>query len=180
MNPAVIQRTQSRTRSVYVPSVLSPLSNDVDMEVDHFTNGVTESSSNGFLNGTSKHVAEPDDCDADMGGSTVCLKMSIFLFKRVKMRVIIIITISFSMCSVKTHPNIQPTLKMAMNCLQRWSPLSPRGSCAAGARRPLREWSISAGSSRVWANTSAGSVARTLPTRRCWRYGRYPTLCGWI
>uniref|UniRef100_A0AAQ5X2Z5 RAN binding protein 9 n=1 Tax=Amphiprion ocellaris TaxID=80972 RepID=A0AAQ5X2Z5_AMPOC len=41
-------------------------SNDVDMEVDHFTNGVTESSSNGFLNGTSKHTAEPDDCDADM------------------------------------------------------------------------------------------------------------------
>ncbi|KAL3988992.1 hypothetical protein ACER0C_013310 [Sarotherodon galilaeus] len=40
--------------------------NDVDMEVDHFTNGVTESSSNGFLNGTSKHTTEPDDCDADM------------------------------------------------------------------------------------------------------------------
>ncbi|XP_039999261.1 LOW QUALITY PROTEIN: ran-binding protein 9 [Xiphias gladius] len=41
-------------------------SNDVDMEVDHFTNGVTESSSNGFLNGSSKHTTEPDDCDADM------------------------------------------------------------------------------------------------------------------
>ncbi|KAF3698611.1 Ran-binding protein 9 [Channa argus] len=41
-------------------------SNDVDMEVDHFTNGVTESSSNGFLNGSSKHTIEPDDCDADM------------------------------------------------------------------------------------------------------------------
>ncbi|KAM6919086.1 ran-binding protein 9 [Xenentodon cancila] len=41
-------------------------SNDVDMEVDHFTNGVTESSSNGFLNGTSKHATEPEDCDADM------------------------------------------------------------------------------------------------------------------
>ncbi|XP_069026233.1 ran-binding protein 9 [Embiotoca jacksoni] len=41
-------------------------SNDVDMEVDHFTNGVTESSSNGFLNGTSKHTMEADDCDADM------------------------------------------------------------------------------------------------------------------
>lgn len=36
------------------------------MEVDHFTNGVTESSSNGFLNGSSKHTTEPDDCDADM------------------------------------------------------------------------------------------------------------------
>uniref|UniRef100_A0A3B3DWX5 RAN binding protein 9 n=1 Tax=Oryzias melastigma TaxID=30732 RepID=A0A3B3DWX5_ORYME len=41
-------------------------SNDVDMEVDHFTNGVTELSSNGFLNGTSKHATEPEDCDADM------------------------------------------------------------------------------------------------------------------
>uniref|UniRef100_A0A8P4KT67 RAN binding protein 9 n=1 Tax=Dicentrarchus labrax TaxID=13489 RepID=A0A8P4KT67_DICLA len=41
-------------------------SSDVDMEVDHFTNGVTESSSNGFLNGSSKHTTEPDDCDADM------------------------------------------------------------------------------------------------------------------
>lgn len=48
------------------PSVL--LSTDVDMEVDHFTNGVTESSSNGFLNGSSKHAPEPDDCEADMGG----------------------------------------------------------------------------------------------------------------
>lgn len=38
------------------------------MEVDHFTNGVTESSSNGFLNGSSKHAAEPEDCEADMGG----------------------------------------------------------------------------------------------------------------
>lgn len=38
------------------------------MEVDHFTNGVTELSSNGFLNGTSKHATEPEDCDADMGG----------------------------------------------------------------------------------------------------------------
>ncbi|XP_037644032.1 ran-binding protein 9 isoform X3 [Sebastes umbrosus] len=41
-------------------------SSDMDMEVDHFTNGVTESSSNGFLNGSSKHATEPDDCDADM------------------------------------------------------------------------------------------------------------------
>lgn len=38
------------------------------MEVDHFANGVAESSSNGFLNGSSKHATEPDDCDADMGG----------------------------------------------------------------------------------------------------------------
>ncbi|KAK5860436.1 hypothetical protein PBY51_021913 [Eleginops maclovinus] len=41
-------------------------SSDVDMEVDHVTNGVTESSSNGFLNGSSKHVTEPDECEADM------------------------------------------------------------------------------------------------------------------
>uniref|UniRef100_A0A8C5GPV5 Ran-binding protein 9 n=1 Tax=Gouania willdenowi TaxID=441366 RepID=A0A8C5GPV5_GOUWI len=47
-------------------SVNGSRQHDVDMEVDHFTNGVTESSSNGFLNGTSKHATEPDDCDADM------------------------------------------------------------------------------------------------------------------
>uniref|UniRef100_H3CRD6 RAN binding protein 9 n=1 Tax=Tetraodon nigroviridis TaxID=99883 RepID=H3CRD6_TETNG len=41
---------------------------DVDMEVDHFSNGVAESSSNGFLNGSSKHAGEADDCEADMGG----------------------------------------------------------------------------------------------------------------
>ncbi|XP_041760361.1 ran-binding protein 9 isoform X1 [Coregonus clupeaformis] len=42
-------------------------STDVDMKVDHFTNGVTESSSNGFLlNATSKHGAQTEDCDADM------------------------------------------------------------------------------------------------------------------
>lgn len=52
---------------VYSTERPSPLSSDVDMEVDHFTNGVTELSSNGFLNGSSKHAAEPDDCDADMG-----------------------------------------------------------------------------------------------------------------
>ncbi|KAF1383212.1 hypothetical protein PFLUV_G00129010 [Perca fluviatilis] len=43
-----------------------PITSDVDMEVDHFTNGVTESSSNGFLNGSSKHAPETEDCDADM------------------------------------------------------------------------------------------------------------------
>uniref|UniRef100_A0A674N827 RAN binding protein 9 n=1 Tax=Takifugu rubripes TaxID=31033 RepID=A0A674N827_TAKRU len=40
-------------------------SSDVDMEVDHFTNGVTESSSNGFLNGSSKHATEPEDCEVE-------------------------------------------------------------------------------------------------------------------
>uniref|UniRef100_A0A8C6PLV2 RAN binding protein 9 n=1 Tax=Nothobranchius furzeri TaxID=105023 RepID=A0A8C6PLV2_NOTFU len=53
------------TGMVQLCSVSSHL--ETDMEVDHFTNGVTESSSNGFLNGTSKHAAEPEDCDADMG-----------------------------------------------------------------------------------------------------------------
>ncbi|KAJ8418659.1 hypothetical protein AAFF_G00001580 [Aldrovandia affinis] len=41
-------------------------SNDVDMEMDHCSNGVTESSSNGFLNGSSKHGPELEDCDAEM------------------------------------------------------------------------------------------------------------------
>ncbi|KAJ8277055.1 hypothetical protein GJAV_G00070970 [Gymnothorax javanicus] len=41
-------------------------SNDVDMEMDHYSNGVTESSSNGFLNGSTKHGLEIDDCDAEM------------------------------------------------------------------------------------------------------------------
>ncbi|KAJ8011417.1 hypothetical protein DPEC_G00057990 [Dallia pectoralis] len=41
-------------------------STDVDMEVDHFTNGLTESSSNGFLNGSSKHGDQTEDCEADM------------------------------------------------------------------------------------------------------------------
>uniref|UniRef100_A0A8C9ZXH5 RAN binding protein 9 n=1 Tax=Sander lucioperca TaxID=283035 RepID=A0A8C9ZXH5_SANLU len=51
----------------YLPGTVQLGSVDVDMEVDHFTNGVTESSSNGFLNGSSKHATEPEDCDADMG-----------------------------------------------------------------------------------------------------------------
>uniref|UniRef100_A0A8C7L1T6 RAN binding protein 9 n=1 Tax=Oncorhynchus kisutch TaxID=8019 RepID=A0A8C7L1T6_ONCKI len=38
-------------------------------QVDHFTNGVTESSSNGFFNGTSKHGAQTEDCDTDMAQS---------------------------------------------------------------------------------------------------------------
>ncbi|XP_076151510.1 ran-binding protein 9 isoform X1 [Alosa pseudoharengus] len=50
------------TRSQQQPST----SSEVEMEVDHFTNGVSESSSNGFLNGSSVHGVEPDDCDADM------------------------------------------------------------------------------------------------------------------
>uniref|UniRef100_A0A8B9GS19 RAN binding protein 9 n=1 Tax=Astyanax mexicanus TaxID=7994 RepID=A0A8B9GS19_ASTMX len=41
--------------------------NDMDMEVDHISNGVSESSSNGFLNGSSTHGADLEDCDAEMG-----------------------------------------------------------------------------------------------------------------
>ncbi|XP_048867593.1 ran-binding protein 9 [Brienomyrus brachyistius] len=41
-------------------------SNDVDMEVDHYSNGVSETTSNGFLNGSSKHDVELEDCDNDM------------------------------------------------------------------------------------------------------------------
>ncbi|KAK7159309.1 hypothetical protein R3I94_005594 [Phoxinus phoxinus] len=41
-------------------------STEVEMEVDHFSNGVSESSSNGFLNGSSTHGTELEDCDADM------------------------------------------------------------------------------------------------------------------
>uniref|UniRef100_A0A8C6WYT0 RAN binding protein 9 n=1 Tax=Neogobius melanostomus TaxID=47308 RepID=A0A8C6WYT0_9GOBI len=36
-------------------------SNDVDMEVDHFTNGVSEPA-NGFLNGSTRHTRPADDC----------------------------------------------------------------------------------------------------------------------
>ncbi|ROL44582.1 Ran-binding protein 9 [Anabarilius grahami] len=42
------------------------VSAEVEMEVDHFSNGVSESSSNGFLNGSSTHGTELEDCDADM------------------------------------------------------------------------------------------------------------------
>lgn len=42
-------------------------SNDVDMETDHYSNGVAETSSNGFLNGSSKHDHEMEECDTEMG-----------------------------------------------------------------------------------------------------------------
>uniref|UniRef100_A0A669PSF8 RAN binding protein 9 n=1 Tax=Phasianus colchicus TaxID=9054 RepID=A0A669PSF8_PHACC len=41
-------------------------SNDVDMETDHYSNGVAETSSNGFLNGSSKHDHEMEECDTEM------------------------------------------------------------------------------------------------------------------
>ncbi|TSK82128.1 Ran-binding protein 9 [Bagarius yarrelli] len=42
------------------------ISNDVDMEVDHISNGVSESSSNGFLNGSTTHSTDFEDCEAEM------------------------------------------------------------------------------------------------------------------
>lgn len=45
----------------------SLFSNDVDMETDHYSNGVAETSSNGFLNGSSKHDHEMEECDTEMG-----------------------------------------------------------------------------------------------------------------
>lgn len=56
-------------------------SSEVEMEVDHFSNGVSESSSNGFLNG-STHGVEPEDCDAEMGESShiaMCTSLKAFL-----------------------------------------------------------------------------------------------------
>ncbi|MEE6464919.1 hypothetical protein FKM82_006404 [Ascaphus truei] len=41
-------------------------SNDVDMEADHYSNGIAETSSNGFLNGSSKHDHGLEECDAGM------------------------------------------------------------------------------------------------------------------
>ena len=37
------------------------------METDHYSNGVGETSSNGFLNGSCKHDHEMEDCDTEMG-----------------------------------------------------------------------------------------------------------------
>uniref|UniRef100_A0A672FV20 RAN binding protein 9 n=1 Tax=Salarias fasciatus TaxID=181472 RepID=A0A672FV20_SALFA len=51
--------------------------NDVDMEVDHVSNGVTESSSNGFLNGTSKHVESAQSKRQLCGGSQAAIERMI-------------------------------------------------------------------------------------------------------
>uniref|UniRef100_A0A8C1RQB8 RAN binding protein 9 n=1 Tax=Cyprinus carpio TaxID=7962 RepID=A0A8C1RQB8_CYPCA len=42
------------------------VSAEVEMELDHFSNGVSESSSNGFLNGSSTHGIDLEECDGDM------------------------------------------------------------------------------------------------------------------
>ncbi|XP_026062087.1 ran-binding protein 9 [Carassius auratus] len=42
------------------------VSAEVEMDVDHFSNGLSESSSNGFLNGSSTHGIDLEECDGDM------------------------------------------------------------------------------------------------------------------
>uniref|UniRef100_A0A6I8QBV6 Ran-binding protein 9 n=1 Tax=Xenopus tropicalis TaxID=8364 RepID=A0A6I8QBV6_XENTR len=41
-------------------------SNDVEMETDHYSNGFSASTSNGFLNGSSRHEPELEECDTEM------------------------------------------------------------------------------------------------------------------
>uniref|UniRef100_A0A8C4VLN5 RAN binding protein 9 n=1 Tax=Gopherus evgoodei TaxID=1825980 RepID=A0A8C4VLN5_9SAUR len=45
---------------------VNSFTSDVDMETDHYSNGVAETSSNGFLNGSSKHDHEMEECDTEM------------------------------------------------------------------------------------------------------------------
>uniref|UniRef100_A0AAR2JMU8 RAN binding protein 9 n=1 Tax=Pygocentrus nattereri TaxID=42514 RepID=A0AAR2JMU8_PYGNA len=55
-------------------------SNDVEMEVDHISNGVSESSSNGFLNGSSTHGADLEDSQSKRqlcGGSQAAIERMI-------------------------------------------------------------------------------------------------------
>ncbi|XP_041101230.1 ran-binding protein 9-like isoform X1 [Polyodon spathula] len=56
-----INNTRSQQPNSYTSS-----SNDVDMETDRCSNGVSEMSSNGFLNGSSKHDHEMEECEAEM------------------------------------------------------------------------------------------------------------------
>uniref|UniRef100_A0A8U7MDJ8 RAN binding protein 9 n=1 Tax=Corvus moneduloides TaxID=1196302 RepID=A0A8U7MDJ8_CORMO len=57
-------------------------SNDVDMETDHYSNGVAETSSNGFLNGSSKHDHEMEEYSSQLrrqlcGGSQAAIERMI-------------------------------------------------------------------------------------------------------
>lgn len=106
-----MEETHQLSPLMFPPSPSVLLSTDVDMEVDHFTNGVTESSSNGFLNGSSKHAPEPDDCEADMGG--------------------------WSRPTQPCGAGGVVVLNVSVP-LQRWSRLRTSGSCAAAARPPSR------------------------------------------
>ncbi|MGH0154188.1 UNVERIFIED_CONTAM: hypothetical protein FKN15_036321 [Acipenser sinensis] len=56
-----LNNTRSQQPNSYTSS-----SNDVDMETDRCSNGVSELSSNGFLNGSSKHDHEMEECEAEM------------------------------------------------------------------------------------------------------------------
>uniref|UniRef100_A0A663F938 RAN binding protein 9 n=1 Tax=Aquila chrysaetos chrysaetos TaxID=223781 RepID=A0A663F938_AQUCH len=56
--------------------------NDVDMETDHYSNGVAETSSNGFLNGSSKHDHEMEEYSSQLrrqlcGGSQAAIERMI-------------------------------------------------------------------------------------------------------
>uniref|UniRef100_A0A8B9Z8R9 RAN binding protein 9 n=1 Tax=Buteo japonicus TaxID=224669 RepID=A0A8B9Z8R9_9AVES len=58
------------------------LINDVDMETDHYSNGVAETSSNGFLNGSSKHDHEMEEYSSQLrrqlcGGSQAAIERMI-------------------------------------------------------------------------------------------------------
>ncbi|XP_036375085.1 ran-binding protein 9 [Megalops cyprinoides] len=64
--PALSNSELNTINSARSQQVNSCTSNEMDMEVDHYSNGVSESSSNGFLNGSSKHDMELEECDADM------------------------------------------------------------------------------------------------------------------
>uniref|UniRef100_A0A674GZL0 RAN binding protein 9 n=1 Tax=Taeniopygia guttata TaxID=59729 RepID=A0A674GZL0_TAEGU len=60
----------------------SLFSNDVDMETDHYSNGVAETSSNGFLNGSSKHDHEMEEYSSQLrrqlcGGSQAAIERMI-------------------------------------------------------------------------------------------------------
>ncbi|KAJ8272923.1 hypothetical protein GJAV_G00095020 [Gymnothorax javanicus] len=65
-SPQNLSNTELNSINIAKSQQSNCTSNDVDMEVDHYSNGVSESSSNGFLNGSSKHDAELEECDVDM------------------------------------------------------------------------------------------------------------------
>ncbi|XP_078544114.1 ran-binding protein 9 isoform X1 [Lissotriton helveticus] len=58
LNSINVTRSQQATNSF--------TSSDVDMETDHYSNGVAEPTSHGFLNGSSKHDHEMEECDTEM------------------------------------------------------------------------------------------------------------------
>uniref|UniRef100_A0A8C0YED9 RAN binding protein 9 n=2 Tax=Cyprinus carpio TaxID=7962 RepID=A0A8C0YED9_CYPCA len=58
---------------VPIPSHCTAQNNtEVEMEVDHFSNGVSESSSNGFLNGSSTHGIDLEELDSAQSKRQLC------------------------------------------------------------------------------------------------------------